>query len=189
MQISSQSVKHIAHVRLQKMTFRFITFSQLQRISFIQLLPEMFLKVKQTEDSQKQAQIYYRCLLQIFPSDLQNMALRQFINKRCFETVTCLLLATPPFYFKEDDKHQSISIWSLLQMWEASHQARNCPLLQTEGCPRCGQTGSREANCRALPRQGKQSFTTPASQNSLSEILSQKAKECSVNAEKLWVAF
>lgn len=86
-------------------------------------------------------------------------------------TVTCELLAALLLYSKEDDKHWRTSLWNLLQMWQASLWARNCLCLNyRQNVLQIGQMGSREINFWAFPRQGNQSFITPASQKILAYI-------------------
>lgn len=68
--------------------------------------------------------------------DLQNLALKVFflINLRLFwreDNEICLFLSVPPFDFKEDDEHQRISLWSLLQIWQTATRQKS-PIASTE---------------------------------------------------------
>lgn len=53
----------------------------------------------------------YSVVFKLF-RDLQNMAFNDvLIIKGSFDSETCLLLAAPSYYFKEDGGHRRTSIW------------------------------------------------------------------------------
>ena len=71
---------------------------------------------------------------EVFEAHLQNMVFNKaLLLESLFDNETDLLLAVTSFYFKENDKNQRTSIWSLLHIWHANYQAKlPLILLQTE---------------------------------------------------------
>ena len=60
-----------------------------------------------------------------------HLNLRDFI-KISLDYETHLLLTAPTFDFKEDDEHQRISLWSFLQMWQATIWQETVPALTAD---------------------------------------------------------
>lgn len=98
----------------------------------------------------------------------------------------CLLLAAPPYDFKEDAEHWRTSLQSFLHMWLPL--GKKLPFLQllTEYCPAWTKK-AQEGKCWTLSRLGREEVPH-GSQNNLSDALGQWPEDMDApNFQKPWV--